>query len=135
MSAEFNSSSIGPGGSAPPVIDRAHLDRMTGGDGELALEVLDLFGEQIAMWQRLLSPASENPDWLVGVHTIKGSARGIGAWDLAEACSAAEDAARAATLNREDRRHWGEAIKTCLDTVALAIAGIRHELAIRSLRS
>ncbi|MCU0881787.1 MAG: Hpt domain-containing protein [Hyphomonadaceae bacterium] len=135
MTGFSHSSTPGPEGAGPPVIDRAHLDRMTGGDGELALEVLDLFGEQIAMWQRLLSPSSENADWLVGVHTIKGSARGIGAWDLAEACGAAEDAARDTTLTRDDRRHWAEVINRCLDTVALAIAGIRHELAIRSLRA
>jgi HPt (histidine-containing phosphotransfer) domain-containing protein len=120
--------------SQPPAIDRAHLDRMTGGDSELALEVLDLFGEQSAMWQRLLAPSSENADWLVGVHTIKGSARGIGAWDLAEACSTAEEAAAAATLTRDDRRHWGEVIVQRLDEVALAVAEIRHGLAMKSLR-
>jgi HPt (histidine-containing phosphotransfer) domain-containing protein len=119
----------------PPAIDRAHLDRMTGGDSGLALEVLDLFGEQIGMWQRLLSPSSENADWLVGVHTIKGSARGIGAWDLAETCNNAEEAAQLASLTRDDRRHWGDVIAGALDGVSLAIAGIRHDLALRSLRS
>ncbi|MCA3694288.1 MAG: hypothetical protein IOB61_13060, partial [Aquidulcibacter sp.] len=39
-----------------PVVDRAHLERMTGGDQELALEVLGLFREQIALWSKLLQP-------------------------------------------------------------------------------
>jgi HPt (histidine-containing phosphotransfer) domain-containing protein len=122
---------IAPG----PVIDRAHLDRMTGGDASLAVEVLDLFCEQVSMWQRLIDPDSRMEDWLVGIHTVKGSARGIGAWDLAEVCNGAEEAARADSLTRDSRRYWGETIRDSLDATALAIATIRHDLAMRSLRS
>ena len=118
-----------------PVIDRAHLDRMTGGDASLASEVLELFAEQVSMWERVLDPTAKTEDWLVGAHTIKGSARGIGAWDLAEICGAAEEDAKARDLTRDERRVWTEAILKRLDEVVVSLATVRHELAVKSLKS
>lgn len=118
-----------------PAIDRAHLDRMTGGDSELALEVLGLVREQASMWQRLLSPDTETDDWAVAVHTIKGSARGIGAWELGELCGAAEEAARSGPMTRDDKRSRGDAILAELDRVTGEMARIEHQIALRGLRS
>jgi chemotaxis protein histidine kinase CheA len=118
-----------------PVIDRAHLDRMTGGDAGLQVEVLGLVREQGVVWSRLLDPQTVTQDWLVGVHTIKGSARGIGAWDLADVCEQAEAAAREMPLSRDDRRAWAQRIEAALDLVVQEIARIEHRLAIASLRS
>jgi HPt (histidine-containing phosphotransfer) domain-containing protein len=87
------------------------------------------------MWQRLLAPGSPTEDWLVAIHTIKGSARGIGAWDLAEACSSAEEAAGVDQFGRDGKRAWGELVANRISAVQSAIAVIRHELAIRSLRA
>ena len=71
-------------------LDRAHFDHMTGGDAALQAEILDLFKGQAASWSEALA---SNDNWRSAAHTIKGSARGIGFWQLADACAAAEQAA------------------------------------------
>jgi len=81
-------------------LDRAHFDHMTGGDADLQAEILGLFKGQAASWSDALA---SNDNWRNAAHTIKGSARGIGFWQLAEACAAAEAAAPGdvgAALNR-----------------------------------
>lgn len=69
--------------------DRKHFDHMTGADRALQVEVLGLFRTQVEGWRPLLNGAA---DWRDMVHTLKGSARGIGLFDLAEACERAETA-------------------------------------------
>jgi len=75
-----------------PAIDLAHLSRMTLGEHGLERDVLDLFDRQAEML--LARMACEEPR-VVGAlaHTLAGSARGIGAWKVAEAASAVERAA------------------------------------------
>lgn len=69
------------------LLDRAHFDHMTGGDADLQAEIVRLFRAQVAAWAQVLTP---DQDWRGAAHTMKGSARGIGLWPLAEACEAAE---------------------------------------------
>jgi HPt (histidine-containing phosphotransfer) domain-containing protein len=69
-----------------PVFDRAHFDRMTGGDKTLQAEVKALF---LAQLDGLTAKLGED-DWRVAAHTLKGSARGIGLFALAEICEVAE---------------------------------------------
>lgn len=77
-----------------PAVDLAHLSRMTLGEAGLKREVLTLFDQQADML--LARMASEAPR-VVGAlaHTLAGSARGIGAWKVAEAAAAVERAASA----------------------------------------
>jgi HPt (histidine-containing phosphotransfer) domain-containing protein len=117
-----------------PIVDQAHLNRMTGGDAELAREVLGLFREQCDLWMRLLEPTTDTLDWGNAAHTIKGSARGIGAWALGEACGGAEDAARDHDLTRDEKRAWREAISNELDAVLGEIARMEHKALMASLR-
>ena len=88
-----------PAGGAMPVlsehieerhIDLVHLARQTLGDVELEREVLSLFVVQSQVYLLRLQAAESLDDWKRAAHTIKGSARGIGAWPLAEAAEAAE---------------------------------------------
>lgn len=72
------------------VLDRAHFDHMTGADRPLQLEILDLFRGQVAGWRGTFASGA---GWREAVHTMKGSARGIGLMELAEACEVAEHAA------------------------------------------
>jgi hypothetical protein len=74
------------------VLDRAHFDHMTGADRALQLEVLSLFRGQVEGWTTAFDAG---PGWREAVHTLKGSARGIGLGALAAACEAAERAADA----------------------------------------
>jgi HPt (histidine-containing phosphotransfer) domain-containing protein len=81
-----------------PIFDRAHFDRVTGGDVALQAEIKGLFSEQAAAWEAALSEAAlSEPKALRDVaHTIKGSAGGIGLPALAAASDAVEVAAKGA---------------------------------------
>ena len=71
------------------ILDRAHFDHMTGADRALQIEVLGLFRMQVEGWSTAMASAQ---GWREAVHTLKGSARGIGLSALAAACDAAETA-------------------------------------------
>lgn len=81
------------GASARPV-DLAHLACYTGGDAALNAEVLQLFADQSARLMRELNDALDAKDgksWREITHALKGAARGIGAFGLADAAAHAED--------------------------------------------
>ena len=87
--------------SAPPLapvvqpIDLDHLARMTLGDRSLECEVLALFDRQAGMLLGRMRDAT--PAAIAATaHTLKGSARGIGAWRVAQAAEALEQAAASA---------------------------------------
>lgn len=68
-------------------IDLVHLSRQTFGSKELENEVLGLFVSHSRQCLNRLKTAETNQEWRDILHTIKGSARAIGAWktaDLAE---------------------------------------------------
>jgi HPt (histidine-containing phosphotransfer) domain-containing protein len=74
-----------------PVIDVAHLSRMTLGDRKLEREVLALFDRQADLLltrMREVAPAGV----ATLAHTLKGSARGVGATRVAAAAEALERA-------------------------------------------
>jgi hypothetical protein len=72
-------------------IDFAHLFRMTLGDHDLAHEVLALFDQQAGIL--IARMATVDPSCVAALaHTIKGSARGVGAWPVARAAEAVESA-------------------------------------------
>jgi HPt (histidine-containing phosphotransfer) domain-containing protein len=82
-----------PGTStSQPAIDLVHLGRMTLGEKSLEAEVLALFDRQAGMLFARMEWAAP-PAAAAFAHTIKGSARGIGAWRVAEAAEAVERAA------------------------------------------
>ena len=70
------------GYSARPV-DLVHLSRQTMGDRDLEREVLALFERQSEMMLQRLRNATCARNWSEAAHTLKGSARGIGAFDVA----------------------------------------------------
>jgi HPt (histidine-containing phosphotransfer) domain-containing protein len=73
-------------------IDSAHLDRMTLGDASLEREVLAMFsGQAVGLIARLATLPS---DVMALAHTMKGSARAIGAFRVADAAEALEAAIR-----------------------------------------
>ena len=75
-------------------IDVDHLSRMTLGERSLEREVLELFDRQAGM---LLSrmQADALPIAAASAHTLKGSARSIGAWRVATAAENVENATAA----------------------------------------
>ena len=78
---------------AKAAVDLTHLARYTGGDEELNAEVLSLFdgqaSELVARLQSILA-ARDTTSWRDIAHTLKGAARGIGAFGLGDAAAFAE---------------------------------------------
>lgn len=72
-----------------PAIDRAHLARVTHGERDLEREVLQLYATQADL---LLGRMPQSSPAAVGAlaHTLSGSSRGVGAWQVADAAAAVE---------------------------------------------
>ena len=71
-------------------VDMEHLARYTGGDVALNAEVLRLFDSQAndlvaRLWTIL--DARDAKSWKEVTHTLKGAARGIGAFEFADAAA------------------------------------------------
>lgn len=80
-----------PASEAP--IDLSHLARYTGGEKTLNAEILKLFDNQITEMVGQLHTvlkARDTKRWREITHTIKGAARGVGAFAMGEAAAAAE---------------------------------------------
>lgn len=73
-------------------IDHVHLGRYTMGNRALELEVLELFAGQAPSTFAELAAAGTPKTWYVAAHTLKGSARAVGAFGLATAAEQAEKA-------------------------------------------
>jgi HPt (histidine-containing phosphotransfer) domain-containing protein len=74
-------------------IDLSHLSRYTGGDESINAEVLKMFNAQtseLVLKLRTILDARDAHSWKEVIHTIKGAARGVGAFPLAEAAAFAE---------------------------------------------
>jgi HPt (histidine-containing phosphotransfer) domain-containing protein len=104
------------------VVDFAYLEGFAAGDDDLIDEVLALFREQSAIWGAMLQPDHEG--WRDAVHTLKGASRGIGAYQLGDACQACE--AGEGDLSR---------VHDALDEALADIAAYAHERALTSLKS
>jgi hypothetical protein len=121
----FAESDAPPFAPSDQAIDLQHLARMTLGEHALEREVLSLFDRQAGM---LLGRMRDAGPAIVAAfaHTLKGSARGIGAWRVAEAADAVEMTAAAASRDEADsslRR-----LVIAVDEVKAEIAAIlRHE--------
>jgi len=74
-----------------PLFDLAHLERYTGDDVELQRELIGLMLDQAERCLGLMKIARERSDWRTAVHTLKGSARGVGAFALGDLCDEAEE--------------------------------------------
>ena len=71
-------------------IDFDHLNQYVGGDIELTQEVFNLFKNQVDMLEASLEPEADDEVWEAVVHSLKGTARAVGAVRLAEICEKAE---------------------------------------------
>ena len=102
-------------------VDFAYLEGFAADDSAVIDEVLALFREQAALWSPML--CKSHPGWGDAVHTVKGAARGVGAFALGDVCQGAEDGT--ASL---------EAVRNALDQALMDIAAYAHERALRSLK-
>ena len=80
-------------------VDLVHLARYTLGERSLEREVLVLFHAQCEINLQRLKEAVDDKAWADAAHTIKGSAKGIGAWPIAKSAESAEALKGAAREN------------------------------------
>ena len=80
--------SAGSAGARP--VDLAHLARQTMGDRELEREVLQLFVQQALAVRARIADATAKERLLL-VHSLKGSARGVGAFAIADCATELEE--------------------------------------------
>ena len=101
-------------------IDWAHRDRVTLGDRELATEVLQLFVGQAGAIAGAIRDATPDTAGALA-HKLKGSARGIGAWPVANAAEHLE----AILIAKADA---GPAVDALLKRIAVACDAIERHL-------
>lgn len=75
---------------ASNAIDFDHLEKYVMGDAGLRGEVLEIFIAQLDVHMRDLDPLRDDLSWKNTAHTLKGAARGVGAWDVGDLCQEAE---------------------------------------------
>jgi HPt (histidine-containing phosphotransfer) domain-containing protein len=96
----------------PDVFDRNHLNRYTEGDLAFESELLGLFLGQYTPLRAQLAQANSAQDWKFATHSLKGSARSIGAPQIAQTAERLESMGysapvrdREAQLDELDRAH------------------------------
>lgn len=119
--------------SASKPVDMDHLARYTGGDVAVQAEVFALFREQAVLWMRLLEPDATDDAWSSAAHTMKGAARGIGAFALGDACEAAEGLMGPEARVR--RSVAAQDVRTALNAVLEFIGRQDHRASVSALRS
>lgn len=106
-------------------VDFTVLERMTGGDDTITLEVLDLFVDQTRLWTPLLDV--EHEGWRDALHTLRGASAGIGASQLAHVCMQVE------ALSTEQAPAGLDRVLSALGLAMADVAAYRHGLMLRSL--
>jgi HPt (histidine-containing phosphotransfer) domain-containing protein len=108
------------------IIDLEHLARYTGGDRTVNAEIMRLFDAQanelVAQLQAILD-ARDAKSWKEVTHTLKGAARGIGAFAFGDA------AARCEPLDLADRAGAADAIAQLKAQAGVVQSFIRDYLA------
>ena len=89
-------------------IDFAHLRRMTLGDAALEREVLGMFSAQASRLVKSL--AAQAADAAVLAHTLKGSARAVGAFAVGDAAAHLETLIRSGSDRAEALSELDDAI-------------------------
>jgi HPt (histidine-containing phosphotransfer) domain-containing protein len=107
-------------------VDLAHLRRYTMGDLDLELEILGLFADQLPITIGALKDAPSEKEWGIAAHTLKGSARAVGAWSLA---TIAESAERLRPLpDAEVRRRVVDRLEEAADAARAYIASLARSV-------
>ena len=108
-------------GSGPRPIDLVHLSKYTLGNRSLENELLGLFRNQADVYLARLDEAGDDKEWRDAAHSLKGSARGLGAWALGDL---AEEAEKTPLATRDDVmariREAVAAVNAFIDSVAEA---------------
>jgi HPt (histidine-containing phosphotransfer) domain-containing protein len=102
-------------------IDWTHLSRFTMDDKALQHEVLGLFAKEAPRYLARLQIAASRKDWIEAAHTLKGSARAVGAWAIAECAQAAEALQLSAQHELAAEAHSLPGARQALEQLNLAV--------------
>jgi len=100
-------------GNAKP-IDLVHLGQQTMGDEKLEAEILSMFVAQSGIYLKMILRSCDSTTRIRAAHSLKGAARSIGAFELADLAEAAE---------RHDHKVHGE-IEQEIERVVSYIAAL-----------
>lgn len=103
----------------PAIFDREHLSQYTGGDLALERELLSLFLGHFAPVRTQLDAALSAQDWKFAAHSLKGSARSIGAPAIAALAEKLETMGFSAS---------GKSKKRTLDALDAALTAFADEV-------
>jgi chemotaxis protein histidine kinase CheA len=103
----------------PAIFDREHLSQYTSGDAVLERELVTLFLGQFAPVRAQLDAALSEQEWKFAAHSLKGSARSIGAPQIA---------ALAEKLEAMGFDGPGRPRKRALDQLDKAMSAFAHEV-------
>ena len=90
QTSEVRKASRSENSNTDDAIDRDHLAKYTFGNRDLEDEILELFAEQAMKLFDQLSGAGSQSDWAFATHSLKGSARAVGAWKVAQSAERLE---------------------------------------------
>ena len=117
-----------------PEVDFSHLKQYVGDDISLTAEVFGLFKHQVDMWQKLLNADADDESWVSVMHSLKGSARAVGAMGLADICETGE--AMVGTRNSKALREPAvQNIEFSIERVLIEIGRWEYLQTLASLRS
>ena len=102
-----------------PLYDRAHLASFTGGDIVLERGLVRDYCHNARDYLASLHGAPSQKRWRDAAHKLKGASRGIGCWQIAMLCEAAE---RIDIADETGRGHVLGEIARLLDDLAAAVA-------------
>jgi HPt (histidine-containing phosphotransfer) domain-containing protein len=83
-----------------PALDVEHLHRFTGADLDLEEEIFDLFLKNGERYLKTIAQSESAEARRIAAHSLKGSARGIGAMQVEHVAQQLEDLAAAAEVER-----------------------------------
>jgi HPt (histidine-containing phosphotransfer) domain-containing protein len=106
-------------------IDLEHLNRFTCGDKSLEREILSLFVVHSPECLAALLGAATQAQWIAAAHSLKGSARAVGAVEVAELAAAAE---RMVPADAAQRHAQVALLRTALEAVRVFVCGLNDQV-------
>jgi len=115
-------------------IDFDHLNQYVSGDISLTKEIFSLFKNQVDMWSRSFKADIPDEIWSAMTHSLKGTARAVGAMRLAELCETAEGLTGEG--NRPGAREVTiEQMETRISNIMIEIQRWEYRQTIKDLKS
>ena len=115
-------------------IDFEHIKQYVGDDVELTKEVFGLFKNQVETWSRAMTADADDESWGAVMHSLKGSARAVGAHNLAALCEKGE-ALIGANAGLETRKAHIHDVQFTTEKILIEIGRWEYRQTLASMRS